>query len=68
MILVEKSWCTVLLEGYSRCEVGFIVCSAQINTYLKGHPIWRSFGTEQQAIMFKKSATEEEKNVLITER
>ena len=39
-----------------------------MNACLKGHLIWRSFGTEQQAIMFGKSATKEEKNVLITER
>ena len=39
-----------------------------MNACLKGHPILRSFGIEQQAIMFKKSVTEEEKNVLIIER
>ena len=39
-----------------------------MNACLKGNHIWRSFGTEQQAIMFKKSAIEEEKNVLIRER
>ena len=39
-----------------------------MNACLKGNPIWRSFGTEQQAIMFEKSATKEEKNVLIRER
>ena len=41
---------------------------SQMNACLKGHPIWRSFGTEQEVIMFKKSVTEEEKNVLIKER
>ena len=65
MVLVEKAWCTVVLEGYSRCKVGFTVCLVQMNTCLKGHPIWRSFATEQQVIMFGKSATEEEKNVWI---
>ena len=39
-----------------------------MNACLKGNPIWRSFGTEHQAIIFGKSATEEEKNVLIIER
>ena len=68
MVLIEKVWCIVLLEGYSQCEVGFIVCSVQMNMCLKGHPIWMSFRTENQVIMFGKSATEEEKNVLIKER
>ena len=68
VVLIEKAWCIVVLEGYSRCEVGFTVCSVQMNAFLKWHPIWRSFGIEQQAIMFRKSATEEEKNVLIIER
>ena len=67
-VLVEKAWCTILLEGYHWCDVGFTVCSVQMNVCLKGHPIWRSIGTEQQAIMLGKSVTEEEKNVLITER
>ena len=39
-----------------------------MNACLNGHPIWNSFGTKQEAIMFRKSATEEEKNVLIRER
>ena len=47
--MVEKAWCVVLLEGYSQHEVGFTVCSVQMNVCLKGHPIWRSFGTEQLA-------------------
>ena len=67
-ILVVKAWCIVVLEGYSQCEVGFTVCSVQMTTCLKGHPIWRSFGTEQQEIMFGKSATEEEKTVWIRKR
>ena len=36
------------------CEVGFTMCLVQMNACLKGRPIWRSFGTEQQAIMFRK--------------
>ena len=39
-----------------------------MNACLKGHPIWRSFETKQQAIMFGKSVTEEEKNVWIRKR
>ena len=47
------------------CNVDFTVSSVQMTVCLKGHPIWRSFGTEQQVIMFGKSATEEEKNAWI---
>ena len=39
-----------------------------MNACLKGHPIWKSFGIEQQAIMFGKSATEEEKTIWIRKR
>ena len=68
VVLVEKAWYVVVLEGYIQYKVGFIVCSVQMNMCLKGHPIGRSFGTEQQAIMFGKSVKEEEKNVWIRKR
>ena len=60
--------CAVLLEVYRWCDVGFTVCSVEMNVCLKGHHIWRSFGTKQQVVMFGKSATEEEKNVWIKKR
>ena len=40
VVLIEKAWCTVLLEVYRWCDVGFTMCSVQMNVCLKGHPVW----------------------------
>jgi hypothetical protein len=39
VVLVEKAWCIVLLEGYRWCAVGFILCEVQMNVFLKGNLI-----------------------------
>ena len=41
--------CVSIWSFIKRCGVGFIVCKVQMNTCLRGHPIWSSFGIEHLA-------------------